>query len=56
MFLPVVNSITEQIVSKIGFNLIAELDLVGRVKQMHERNPEWEKVLARINCLFLTST
>lgn len=34
VFLPVVNSITEQLVTKMGFNLIAELDLVARIKQI----------------------
>ena len=34
VFLPVVNSITEQLISKMGFNLINELDLVARVRQV----------------------
>jgi pimeloyl-ACP methyl ester carboxylesterase len=56
VFLPVVNSITEQLIAKMGFNLISELDLVARVRQIREKYGEWEKVIARVNCLFLTST
>ena len=34
VFTPVVNSIVERITVKLGFNLIKELDLLDRVKQL----------------------
>jgi hypothetical protein len=32
--MPLINSITEKLVGKMGFNLIAELDLVARMKEI----------------------
>lgn len=34
VFTPVINSIMERITMKLGFNLIKELDLIERVKQL----------------------
>lgn len=54
--MPLINSITEKLVGKMGFNLIAELDLVARMKEITQKYTQWSRLIAKINCLFLTST
>lgn len=34
VFTPIINSITERITIKLGINLIKELDLIDRIKQL----------------------
>jgi hypothetical protein len=55
VFTPVINSIMEKITMKLGFNLIKELDLIERVKQLKEKNIDSYRLIGKISALFITS-
>lgn len=55
VFVPIVNSINDRVCAKIGVNLLKELDLLDRIRQIKERQPDVTNLLARISALFLTS-
>jgi hypothetical protein len=40
---------------KLGFNLIKELDLIERVKQLKEKNIDSYRLMGNISALFITS-
>ncbi len=45
----------ERVTLKLGFNLIKELDLIERVKQLKEKNIDSYKLMGKISALFITS-
>ena len=54
IFAPIVTSIGERVQTKIGMNLLQELDLPVRLKHLQQRQDHY-KLLSRVKALFLTS-
>lgn len=56
VFTPIISSISDKLSQKIGVDIVTELNLLTKIKKMHQSDPKTLKLIRKIEALFLTST